>query len=191
MAREGVQEPAITPSQTVGPFFHDALLAEDQTHLVHEDHPGAIRLRGTVYDGEGRPVPDAMLELWQADPEGRYCDPEAPPDGFTGFGRSGTGADGSFEFVTVKPGRVPGPEGAEQAPHILVSAFARGLLKRLVTRIYFPDEQEANAADPVLSEVDEKLRSTLIARPESGGLRFDVRLQDGPAGEPETVFFDV
>jgi protocatechuate 3,4-dioxygenase, alpha subunit len=188
VARERAQEPAITPSQTVGPFFHDALLAEDQTHLVHEDHPGAIRLRGTVYDGEGRPVPDAMLELWQADPEGRYGE---SGEGLTGFGRSGTGADGSFEFVTVKPGRVPGPEGAEQAPHILVSAFARGLLKRLVTRIYFPDEHEANAADPVLSEVDEKLRSTLIARPESGGLRFDVRLQDGPAGEPETVFFDV
>lgn len=180
--------PGLTPSQTVGPFFHDALLAEDHTHLVAEDRPGAIRLRGTVYDGAGDPVPDAMLEFWQSDPEGRYGEPGG---GFTGFGRSGTDAEGSFEFVTVKPGRVPGPAGTEQAPHILVSVFARGLLKQLVTRIYFPDEEEANAADPVLSEVDEERRSTLIAQPENGVLRFDVRLQCGPAGEPETVFFGV
>lgn len=183
-----LSRPGITPSQTVGPFFHDALLAEDRTRLVDEDYPGAIRLRGTVYDGAGEPVPDAMLELWQADPEGRYGRTE---ERFSGFGRCGTDAAGSFEFVTVKPGRVPDPGGKEQAPHVLVSVFARGLLKRLVTRIYFPDEEAANAADPVLSEVGENLRSTLIARPENGVLRFDVRLQDGPAGEPETVFFDV
>lgn len=180
-----------TPSQTVGPFFHDALLSEDRTRLVEEQHPGAIRLCGNVYDGAGEPVPDAMLELWQADPEGRYRNYEDPQQGFTGFGRSGTNAEGRYEFVTVKPGRVPGPDGAEQAPHLLVSIFARGLLKRLVTRIYFPDEPEASAADPVLGAVPEDLRPTLIAVPEAEGLRFDVRLQPGPGGEPETVFFDV
>lgn len=188
MAGERAPGPGITPSQTVGPFFHDALLAEDHTRLVAEDHPGAIRLRGTVLDGGGQPVPDAMLEIWQADPEGQYSE---TGDDFSGFGRSGTDADGRFEFVTAKPGRVPGPKGAEQAPHILVSVFARGLLRRLVTRIYFPDEEAANAADPVLSQVEASLRSTLIARPEKGGLRFDVRLREGPAGETETVFFDV
>lgn len=193
MAEESVQEYGITPSQTVGPFFRDALLAEDQTHLVHKDHPGAVHIRGTVYDGEGQPVPDAMLELWQAGPDGRYAGSQggSPGNGFTGFGRSGTDAEGAYEFLTVKPGRVPGPDGAEQAPHLLVSVFARGLLKRLVTRIYLPDEREANATDPVLLAVEESLRPTLVAETESGGLRFDVRLQDGPGGEPETVFFDV
>lgn len=193
----GASQPASgtgpTPSQTVGPFFRDALLAEDQTRLVDENHPGAIRLRGNVYDGAGEPVPDAMLEVWQADPEGRYADPRggSREDGFTGFGRSGTDAGGAYEFVTVKPGRVPVPDRTEQAPHLLVSVFARGLLKRLVTRIYFPDEPEANAADPVLRSVEQDLRSTLIASQEADGLRFDVRLQTGPDGEPETVFFDV
>lgn len=185
-----------TPSQTVGPFFHDALLAEDHTRLVDEDHPGAIRLRGTVYDGAGDPVPDAMLEVWQADASGRYAhlaDPRggSREEGFTGFGRSGTDAGGAFEFVTVKPGRVAEPDGAEQAPHLLVSVFARGLLKQAMTRIYFPGEPGANAADLVLGAVEEGARSTLIATPEEGGLRFDVRLQPGPDGEPETVFFDV
>lgn len=190
MADETTRELGITPSQTIGPFFHDALLSDDHTHLVDDDQPGSFRLRGTVYDGEGQPVPDAMVEIWQADPEGRYAQPDDP--GFNGFGRSGT-KDG-FEFVTVKPGRVAGPGGSQsagQAPHVLVSIFARGLLKRLVTRIYFPDEERANASDPVLSTVEEGLRTTLVAEPEEGGLRFDVRLQEGPGGEPETVFFDV
>lgn len=185
--------PEPTPSQTVGPFFHDALLAEDRTRLVAPDHPSAIRISGKVYDGAGEPVPDAMLEIWQAEASGRYAHPEddreaAPPeDGFTGFGRCGTDVEGRFEFVTVKPGKVPGPEGRSQAPHISVSVFARGLLKRLVTRIYFPDE-ETNAADPVLSSVeDQDFRSTLVARAEEGGYVFDVRLQGGG----QTVFFDV
>ncbi len=183
-----------TPSQTVGPFFHDALLDEDRSELVPPDHPEAIRIEGTVYDGEGEPVSDAMLEIWQANGAGRYNDPkdnreDLPLDqGFSGFGRSGTDAGGRFSFVTVKPGPVPGPGGEMQAPHIMVSVFARGLLKRVVTRIYFPDEEEANANDPVLSSIeDPKLRETLIARVEGDVLRFDIHLQ----GENQTAFFEL
>jgi protocatechuate 3,4-dioxygenase alpha subunit len=186
--------PEPTPSQTVGPFFHFALLEENQSELVSPDHPSAVRIRGTVYDGAGEVVPDAMLEIWQANAAGRYAHPEdarahLPLDeSFSGFGRCGTDAGGRFEFVTVKPGPVPAPDGRPQAPHVSVSVFARGLLKRLATRIYFPDEETANASDPVLTSIgDEALRSTLVARGEDGGLRFDVYLQ----GERQTAFFDV
>ena len=187
--------PELTPSQTVGPFFHDALLAEDRSELVRPDHPRAVRIEGTVYDGAGEPVPDAMVEIWQADGAGRYDDPtvdhEVPPldpETFSGFGRSGTDADGRFSFVTVKPGPVPDPEGSPQAPHVMVSVFARGLHKRLVTRIYFPDEKDANSSDPVLSTLeDPKLRDSLIARKDTGVLRFDVHLQ----GENQTAFFEL
>ena len=176
--------PEPTPSQTVGPFFHDALLAENQTQLVSSDHPSAIRISGTIYDGAGDPVPDAMLEIWQADTDGQYS---RPGDEFPGFGRSGTDADGRFGFVTVKPGPVVGPDGGFQAPHIAVSVFARGLLKHLVTRIYFPEEEEANSADPVLASIeDPELRRTLIATGEGGVLRFDIRLQ----GDNQTAFFE-
>jgi len=174
-----------TPSQTIGPFFHDALLDEDRSELVPPDHPGAIRIEGTVYDGAGDPVLDAMVEIWQADPAGRY---DHPDEGFSGFGRSGTDAGGSFSFVTLKPGPVPGPDGGTQAPHVMVSVFARGLLKRLVTRIYFPDEGDANASDPVLSSIeDPEHGGTLIARDEGDALRFDIRLQ----GDNETAFFEL
>jgi protocatechuate 3,4-dioxygenase alpha subunit len=186
--------PEPTPSQTVGPFFHDALLAKDWSKLVAPDHPSAIRISGVVYDGAGEPVPDAMLEIWQADAAGRYAHPEddredhSPEDGLTGFGRCGTDADGRYGFVTVKPGPVPGPGGEMQAPHVNVSVFARGLLRRLTTRIYFPDEEDANAADPVLSSVeDHDLRSTLVARACVDSYVFDVRLQ----GENQSIFFDV
>ena len=180
-----------TPSQTIGPFFHDALIDRDRSELVSPDHPSAIRISGAVYDGAGEAVTDAMVEIWQADPAGHYDDPEAGDSpqheaGFTGFGRSGT-VSGEFSFVTLKPGPVPGPDGRPQAPHVMVSIFARGLLKPLVTRIYFPDEREANAADPVLSSIeDRELRNTLIASDEGGALRFDVRLQ----GEDQTAFFE-
>jgi protocatechuate 3,4-dioxygenase alpha subunit len=184
-----------TPSQTVGPFFAYSLLAEDRAELVSPDHPDAIRIRGTVYDGAGEPVPDAMIEVWQANGSGRYAHPEddredLPLDeGFEGFGRFGSDPDGTFSFVTVKPGPVPGRDGVlMQAPHIAVSVFARGLLKRLVTRIYFPDEAEANAQDPVLLSVEyPELRETLVAKNEGDALRFDIHLQ----GDRQTAFFDV
>jgi protocatechuate 3,4-dioxygenase, alpha subunit len=186
--------PDPTPSQTIGPFFHFALLQEGQSELVTPDHPSAILIEGTIHDGAGEVVPDAMVEIWQADGAGRYAhtedDRENPPseEGFSGFGRCATGADGKFAFVTIKPGSVPGPDGRVQAPHISVSVFARGLLKHLATRIYFPDEEEANAGDPVLALIDDPdLRSTLVARAVDGGLRFDIYLQ----GDRQTAFFDV
>jgi protocatechuate 3,4-dioxygenase alpha subunit len=185
----------LTPSQTVGPFFHDALLDENRSGLISPDHPEAIRIEGTVYDGEGEPVSDAMIEIWQANGAGRYNDPaddreDLPldPEIFSGFGRSGTDAGGKFSFVTIKPGPVPGPDGGMQAPHIMVSVFARGLLRRVVTRIYFPDEEGANANDPILSSIDAPdLRKTLIARDEGDALRFDIHLQ----GENQTAFFEL
>src|SRR3954468_21730941 len=137
-----------TPSQTVGPFFHYALLEEDLSKLITPDHPSAIRIEGTVYDGAGETVTDAMLEVWQAGDDGRYVG-SPPGDAFSGFGRFGTDDEGHYEFVTIKPGPVPDPHGRLQAPHIWVSVFARGLLKRLATRIYFPDEKAANDSDPV------------------------------------------
>ncbi len=186
-----------TPSQTVGPFFHHALLDEDQSKLVAPDHPLAVRIEGTVRDGAGEVVPDAMLEIWQADADGRYVHPEdeeasPPKTGFSGFGRCGTDDEGRYQFVTIKPGPVLASDerGTPQAPHIWVSVFARGLLKRAATRLYFPDEEEANAADPVFASIeDPDLRSTLVARPadEEGVLRFDIHLQ----GDRQTVFFDV
>jgi protocatechuate 3,4-dioxygenase alpha subunit len=183
--------PELTPSQTVGPFFHDALVDEDHSKLVVTSHPSAVRIEGRVYDGAGEPVPDAMVEIWQANEAGRYHDPtDLPhdPETCSGFGRSGTDADGRFSFLTVKPGPVPSPDGSRQAPHIMVSVFARGLLKRLVTRIYFPDDSESNAQDPVLSSIeDPEFRKTLVADDEGGVLRFDVHLQ----GDNQTAFFEL
>jgi protocatechuate 3,4-dioxygenase, alpha subunit len=185
--------PEPTPSQTIGPFFHDALLDRNYSELVPPDQPEGITIKGTLYDGAGEVVPDAMVEIWQANREGRY---ERPIDGrhalpldedFSGFGRSGTDEGGEFSFLTVKLGPVPGPDGQLQAPHVMVSVFARGLLKRLVTRIYFPDEDAANAVDPVLSSIeDRELRRTLIARDEGDALRFDIHLQ----GDGQTAFFE-
>jgi protocatechuate 3,4-dioxygenase alpha subunit len=182
------------PSQTAGPYLSIGLLREHiRASVVPDDDPRAIRIRGRLLDGNGDPVPDGMVEIWQANAAGRYAHPDDArtdiplEEGFRGFGRSGTVDDGWFEFVTVKPGRVPGPDDELQAPHLVVLVFARGLLKQLVTRLYFPDEPEANAADPILSELDETERATLIARGENGGLRFDIRLQ----GEGETTFFAV
>ena len=172
-----------TPSQTIGPFFHDALLEKDLTKLVPPDHPGAIRIEGAVYDGAGEPVPDAMVEVWQVDAAGRYGSEDFP-----GFGRSGTDAGGGFTFVTVKPSPVTDQDGTPQAPHVNVVVFARGLLRQVITRLYFPDEGTANAGDPVLSSMEVAgLRETLVAREEGdGAYRFDVRLQ----GEGQTAFFE-
>jgi protocatechuate 3,4-dioxygenase alpha subunit len=181
---------ALTPSQTVGPFHSIELPLPSGGHVVPPGSDGAVRITGRIVDGNGASVGDALIEVWQADASGTYArDDDAGPTGATpGFGRVATEADGSYELWTVKPGPVAGPDGTRQAPHILVSVFARGLLDRLVTRIYFPDEGEANAGDPVLALVpDPAARSTLVAAADGDGLRFDIHLQ----GERETVFFAV
>jgi protocatechuate 3,4-dioxygenase alpha subunit len=182
-----------TPSQTVGPYFAIGLPWDIGPLAVSPDAAGAIRISGTVYDGHGEPVPDHLLEFWQADPSGRFADMYGhggPSDleGFRGFARYGIeDGDGTFEIVTVKPGSVPGSGETIQAPHIDVSVFARGMLQRCVTRIYFADEPGANAADPVLAHVPATRRDTLLAQPVEGGYRFDIHLQ----GPDETVFFAV
>jgi protocatechuate 3,4-dioxygenase alpha subunit len=187
-------EVALTPSQTVGPYLLLGLIGGPITNrLVEEADPRAIRITGRLLDGAGDPVPDGMVEVWQANAAGRYAHPtdareEIPlEDGFWGFGRSSTVEDGRFEFVTVKPGRVPWVDGRLQAPHLLVGVFARGLLRRTATRMYFPDEETANEQDPVLGGLDPEERETLVARAEDGSLRFDIVLQ----GTGQTTFFAV
>ncbi len=181
-----------TPSATVGPYLSIGLTWDDGPYAVAPDAPGAVWIRGTVYDGRDDPVLDAMVETWQADPDGRFDHPDDPRGpssypGFRGFARAQTAGDGRFGICTLKPGRVPDGDGGLQAPHIDVSVFARGLLDRVVTRIYFEDEAEANAEDPVLRSLPEDRRATLLARRTDDGYRFDVHLQ----GDRETVFFDV
>jgi protocatechuate 3,4-dioxygenase alpha subunit len=183
----------LTPSQTVGPYFAIGLPWPEGPNAVAAGTPGAIAIRGTLFDGAGEPIPDYLIETWQADPDGRFADMwgyggTSTLEGFRGFARMGQeDGDGSFEFVTVKPGRVTLPSGAVAAPHIDVSVFARGMLNRCVTRIYFADEEAANAADPVLATVPADRRSTLLAVPVDGGYQLDIRLQ----GAGETVFFAV
>lgn len=181
-----------TPSQTVGPFFGHALPWSEGPYAVAPGTAGACRLRGRVLDGAGDPVPDALVESWQADPAGRFDHPDdprraAPPPGFRGFARCPTDESGRFTLLVVKPGPVPDRNGRPQAPHLDLSVFARGLLNRVVTRVYFPDEAAANAADPVLAAIGEPRRDTLIAQLADDGYAFDIRLQ----GEHETVFFAV
>ncbi len=187
----------LTPSQTVGPFFHPALLHEGWNDLTARGAAGErVVIEGKVVDGAGAPVNDAMIEVWQANAAGRYDHPEdrqeRPADpNFHGFGRVGTSKDGSFRFRTIKPGPVPGHGDAVQAPHLNLTIFARGLLKQLLTRIYFPDEP-LNSGDPILSALSPDARATLIARPAGRGgaertLRFDIVLQ----GKDETVFLEV
>ncbi|HEX8665288.1 MAG TPA: protocatechuate 3,4-dioxygenase subunit alpha [Beijerinckiaceae bacterium] len=187
----------ITPSQTAGPYFAYALTPAGRyaisdlatNDLVTDDAAGArITIEGRVVDGDGELVTDAMLELWQADGQGRYpgADPALSNARFKGFGRCECDAEGRFSFRTVKPGPAPGPNGAVQAPHIDVGVFARGILRRLFTRIYFEDEA-GNAADSILALVPPERRGTLIAkRTGEGAYVFDIRLQ----GENETVFFE-
>jgi protocatechuate 3,4-dioxygenase alpha subunit len=185
-----------TPSQTIGPFFHFGLTARGAVgRLAGPACRGErIRLSCRVLDGDDVPVDDALIEIWQADARGRYNHPddtrgESADPAFLGFGRLPTGADGACVFETVKPGAVPGRDGGTQAPHINVSFFARGLLDRLVTRIYFEGDP-ANAHDPVLALVPEDRRHTLMARldPESAGhWNFEIRL----CSDRETVFFEI
>jgi protocatechuate 3,4-dioxygenase alpha subunit len=203
------QDPGIfgqTPSQTVGPFFHYGLpwkgcadLVGDtdigaRVELFPEDHyvlalPSAkgeiagevITLEGVVLDAAGQPTPDVMIEIWQADASGRYADGSSNT-GFIGFGRASTSEDGVYRFRTVRPGLVDG----QQAPHIAVGVFGRGLIKRLATRVYFENEA-TNAEDPILALVPADRRETLIARRDRDAWRFDIVLQ----GERETVFFDI
>jgi protocatechuate 3,4-dioxygenase alpha subunit len=191
----------ITPSQTVGPYFAIALTPGgcDWTptignDLVTPDAQGErIRIEGRVLDGDGKPIEDAMIEIWQADGAGRYAHPADaranPNAAFKGFGRAGTDASGHYRFDSVKPGAVPGTD-RPQAPHVVFAVFARGMLRQCCTRMYFSDEK-ANAADPILTLVPRERRGTLIARRQEGSrhavYRFDIRLQ----GEGETVFFDV
>ena len=198
-----------TTSQTVGPFFQIGLARFYIDDLTVPGVSGeVIEIAGRVFDGDGQPVPDGVIEIWQADAEGKYAHPEISQDlknnqnndphvtehiqaqggqgAFLGFGRVPTQVDGSFRFKTIKPGGVPAPDGTLQAPHIAVSVFTRGLLRRLVTRIYFPDEP-GNAQDFALRLVDAERRHTLIAKKvRDNRLEWNVVLQ----GVDETVFFD-
>jgi protocatechuate 3,4-dioxygenase alpha subunit len=178
-----------SPSATVGPYLAIGLTWPDGAWAADEGVDGGIWIRGRVFDGNGDVVPDAMVETWQADPDGGFPSPEDPRGassypGFRGYARAAT-LGGEFEIFTLKPGRVPDGEGGLQAPHIDVSVFARGLLDRVVTRIYFADEAEANAEDAVLRGLSEDQRRTLVAEKTADGYRFDVHLQ----GDRETVFF--
>ncbi|MEU6701539.1 protocatechuate 3,4-dioxygenase subunit alpha [Pseudonocardia sp. NPDC046786] len=189
----------LTPSQTVGPYLSLGLPWPDGPDVVPEGTPGAVVIGGTVYDGQGAPVVDAVIETWQADPAGRFDHPDDPRraaaregseyPGFRAFGRAPTDDEGHWSVRTLLPGPLPGfGDDPAQAPHIDVSVFARGLLDRVVTRIYFPDFAEANATDPVLAAVPGERRHTLLAEPDGAGrYRFDIRLR----GDGETVFLQI
>jgi protocatechuate 3,4-dioxygenase alpha subunit len=185
----------LSASQTIGPFFHNGMLRDARRHtlIAPETEGQRIRLEGYVYDGDGQGVPDAMIEIWQANHHGRYRHPAdqraAPLDpAFSGFGRCGSDASGFYWFETIKPGRVPFDDRRMQAPHICVAVFARGLLNHLMTRIYFADEP-ANVEDPILGYVPTERQGTLMARRPGGDTvyRFDIVLQ----GAGETVFFNI
>jgi len=183
-----------TASQTVGPYVRIGFAPIVVVDLAGPGVGGErITLAGRVVAGDGKPVNDAVVEIWQANAQGKYAHPEdaqnkAIEPGFRGFGRCLTDDAGRFRFATIKPGRVPGPQGVAQAPHIVVTVFMRGLLKHLITRVYFPDDP-ANAQDAVLNLVPAQRRATLIARRAPGdkaALEWNVVLQ----GPEETVFFD-
>ncbi|WKU05873.1 protocatechuate 3,4-dioxygenase subunit alpha [Micromonospora sp. HUAS LYJ1] len=184
----------VTPAQTVGPYLSIGLHWPDGPYVVPEGTPGAFWIRGRIVDGTGEPVVDALVESWQADPDGRFDHPDDPRGarpprlaGFRGFGRSETDDQGCYRLLTVRPGPLPDPDGGTEAPHLTLSVLGRGLLHRLVTRLYFPDEPTANAVDPVLNSVEADRRGTLLASAAPDGFRFDIHLQ----GDRETVFFAV
>ena len=183
----------LTPFQTVGPFFAICLGEPGRAELATNGALGRrIIIEGTVFDGSGALVPDALVEIWQANAAGRYAHPEdeqeKPIDpNFSGYGRAPTDDAGHFEIETIMPGRVPGPDDSLQAPHLLLGILARGILTRLVTRMYFEDEPSTKE-DPILALVPAQRRETLLARRVRDGVyHFDLRLQ----GDGETVFFDV
>jgi protocatechuate 3,4-dioxygenase alpha subunit len=183
----------LTPSQTVGPFFHLGLTNEHSCARLAGEQANGERAIITfrVFDGEGVPVPDAMIEIWQADSKGNYSPARgnADDDNFRGFGRLATAENGNCTFETIRPGRVPGPGNTLQAPHLNVLVFARGLLKQICTRVYFAGDS-ANVEDPVLALVPENRRETLLAQPDpsrADAWLFEIRLR----GDNETVFFDV
>ncbi len=187
----------LSSSQTIGPFFHNGMLRTDarRTQLAAPETVGEhIRIAGHIYDGDGLGVPDAMIEIWQANHYGRYNHPadqrDLPLDpAFHGFGRAATDANGGYFFETIKPGRVPFDDQRLQAPHICVAVFARGLLNHLFTRLYFADEP-ANADDPLLQLVPAERRMTLLARrhdADGAMYHFEIVLQ----GAGETVFFNL
>jgi protocatechuate 3,4-dioxygenase alpha subunit len=187
MNRSAMSKLTPTPGQTVGPFFGYALPYAKDRELLPPGSPGSIRLQGTVYDGAGHPIPDAILEIWQADADGNVAHQTGSlvRDGytFTGFGRTAVGNTGTFTFTTVNPG----PTEAGAAPFIAVAVFARGLMNRLFTRVYLPEDEAALSRDRLLGSLDAERRRTLIARRDpDGGLSWDIRLQ----GEGETVFLD-
>jgi protocatechuate 3,4-dioxygenase, alpha subunit len=182
----------VSPFQTVGPYFNIFLRSRAPLAMVTPDTRGErISIEGVLYDGAGAPIPDGLVEIWQADAEGRYAHPDDPRSAsadstFYGYGWRHTGGGGEFRFETIKPGVVAGPNERPQAPHILVSVMGRGILFRFITRLYFEDEA-ANAGDQVLQLVPEARRHTVIARRVAAGrYRFDIRIQ----GDNETVFFD-
>jgi len=183
----------ITPSQTVGPYFGILVRGRSSCRQVSDATAGTrITIEGQLFDGQGHVIPDALVETWQADASGRYRHPEdaageAADPTFNGYGWAHTREDGGFRFDTIKPGPVPGPDGGTQAPHVVVSVMARGILTRFVTRLYFEDEV-ANAQDPILALVPGDRRHTLIARQAGDGrYLFNVVMQ----GAGETVFFNV
>ncbi|MBM3366185.1 MAG: protocatechuate 3,4-dioxygenase subunit alpha [Betaproteobacteria bacterium] len=182
----------LTPSQTVGPYLHIGFEWLSNTQLASADTPGEpVVIVGQLVDAEGVAVPDGVIEIWQADTQGVYAhaeDRRAPTPGFTGFGRCATDAEGRFAFSTIKPGRVPAVDGGLQAPHMMVNVFARGLLKQLVTRMYFPGDEHGN--DFVLNQVPAARRSSLIAKADPDNeQRF--LWQIALAGGNETVFFEI
>ncbi len=181
-----------TGNQTVGPYLHIGLTWLNTSNIAGKGVAGErVSVQGRLLDGDGKPVSDGLIEIWQANSHGKYAHPEDAQKkplekGFRGFGRIPTDPRGGFRFATIKPGRVPGPGGKLQAPHLVVSVFMRGLLKHLATRMYFPDEP-ANREDALLKLVPPERRATLVARRKGRGLlEWNILLQ----GKGETVFFD-